>query len=121
MELKMSELEQKIGDDQCRSEEFLAKIEQLESANKQLSAQLDTISIEMKEKDDTIFQLKQSIESLNDAAVKSNDSYESQRNGFVEELNQMNDALKQRGELITKLEDKCKLAAGEAQVCNTLE
>ena len=36
------------------------------------------------------------------------ENYGKQKDGFVEELNKMNDVLKQRGETITRLEEKCQ-------------
>uniref|UniRef100_A0A0P5CW96 GRIP and coiled-coil domain-containing protein n=1 Tax=Daphnia magna TaxID=35525 RepID=A0A0P5CW96_9CRUS len=44
------------------------------------------------------------------------ESYEQQKNGFVEELNKMNDVLKQRGETITRLEEKCQINEKEFKV-----
>lgn len=39
-----------------------------------------------------------------------------QKDGFVEELNKMNDLLKKRGETISKLEQKCQLLDSELKV-----
>ncbi|KAI9555719.1 hypothetical protein GHT06_018234 [Daphnia sinensis] len=44
------------------------------------------------------------------------ENYEQQKNGFVEELNKMNDVLKQRGETITRLEEKCQINEKEFKV-----
>ena len=44
------------------------------------------------------------------------ENYEQQKDGFVEELNKMNDVLKQRGEAITRLEEKCQTNEKEFKV-----
>lgn len=68
---------------------------------------------------DATSQLKcqeEECDSLQAKLAGAEENYGKQRDGFVEELNKMNDVLKQRGETITRLEEKCQTSEKEFKV-----
>ncbi len=124
---------------QQRETNLLDKISTLESQVIQLGVQEKTCSNNQEEYlesiqdlsliphvSDLVSQLKLKDEEKNLLLSKSEamqaqlktleEHYEQQKDGFVEELNKMNDVLKQRGEAITRLEEKCQTNEKEFKV-----
>ena len=81
-----------------------------------MTAQVADLTSLLKLKEDEINTLLSNKENI-EAKLKSlEENYGTQKDGFVEELNKMNDVLKQRGETITRLEEKYQTTEQEFKV-----
>ncbi|EFX90403.1 hypothetical protein DAPPUDRAFT_219999 [Daphnia pulex] len=84
-------------------EEHLESIEDLS-----LTSNVSDLVLQLKLKDEETNLLLSKSEAMQAQLKTLEENYEQQKDGFVEELNKMNDVLKQRGEAITRLEYKCQ-------------
>lgn len=81
-----------------------------------MTAQVADFTSLLKLKEDEINTLLSNKENI-EAKLKSlEENFGTQKDGFVEELNKMNDVLKQRGETITRLEEKYQTTEQEFKV-----
>lgn len=85
-----------------------------------LASQLADVTSELKKKEEDNDMLSLEIKSLQTKLDNSEENYSKQKEGFVEELNKMNVVLKQRGESITRLEEKCQSNEKEFKVFHFL-
>jgi len=81
-----------------------------------LVSQLADVTSELRKKEEDNDMLSLEIKSLQTKLDNSEENYSKQKEGFVEELNKMNVVLKQRGESITRLEEKCQSNEKEFKV-----
>lgn len=81
-----------------------------------LTSQLSDLVSQLKSKDEEKILLFSKSEEMQAQLKTLEEHYEQQKDGFVEELNKMNDVLKQRGEAITRLEEKCQTNEKEFKV-----
>ncbi len=95
---------------------MINKEEQLKSENLSLISQLAEITSQFKSREEENSQLVSRSEDMQAKLKNLEENYGQQKDGFVEELNKMNDVLKQRGEAITRLEEKCQTNEKEFKV-----
>lgn len=88
----------------------------LEVENTSLIAQITELSSLLKLKEEENNLLISNGEKMQTKLQNLEENYGKQKDGFVEELNKMNDVLKQRGEAITRLEEKSQTAEKEFKV-----
>lgn len=81
-----------------------------------LTSQVSDLVSQLKLKDEEKIVLLSKSEEMQTQLKTLEEHYEQQKDGFVEELNKMNDVLKQRGEAITRLEEKCQTNEKEFKV-----
>ena len=81
-----------------------------------LTSQVSDLVSQLKLKDEEKIVLLSKSEEMQTQLKTLEEHYEQQKDGFVEELNKMNDVLKQRGEAITRLEEKCQSNEKEFKV-----
>lgn len=92
-------------------EEHLESIQDLS-----LTSNVSDLVSQLKLKDEETNLLLSKSEAMQAQLKTLEENYEQQKDGFVEELNKMNDVLKQRGEAITRLEEKCQTNEKEFKV-----
>lgn len=97
---------------------FVNKEEELKSENLSLEAQITDLSAQLKSREEENNLLASSNAEMQNKLQNLEENYGQQKNGFVEELNKMNDVLKQRGEAITRLEEKWQTSEKDFKVLN---
>lgn len=95
---------------------FINQVEQTKEENLSLLSQLQTSVPQLKLKEEENNSLISLSEEMQTKLKNLEENYGQQKDGFVEELNKMNDVLKQRGEAITRLEEKCQTNEKEFKV-----
>lgn len=108
MHQKILNLEDKINGEKSN---FLQQIEGLQASkieNQSLSETISEVTQNVTERDEEKAALNMKITSLQNKLEAMDEMYSQQKDGFVEELNKMNIILKQRGEVITQLEEQCQ-------------
>lgn len=106
MHQKILNLEDKINGEKSN---FLQQIEGLQASkieNQSLSETISEVTQNVTERDEEKAALNMKITSLQNKLEAMDEMYSQQKDGFVEELNKMNIILKQRGEVITQLEEQ---------------
>ena len=107
------------------------KLKETEEANRELLLKVEDLENELKALNEKYYDeernpsvqetCKVNGRNLENELQELTEKYEQQRNGFIEELNKMNVALKQRGEMITKLEEQSQISINNLEVCFLLE
>lgn len=107
-----------VLEDQLATEKttFVNKEKELKTENLSLAAQVTDLSALLKSREEENNLLTASNEEMQNKLQNLEENYGQQKNGFVEELNKMNDVLKQRGEAITRLEEKCQTSEKDFKV-----
>jgi len=107
---------EQFAEETSNNDALLHQIGRLEVENQQLSSQLADVHRQNKTKDEEARELHSRYEALKEKYRLLQEGCDQQKKGFVEELNEMNEALKQRGELIAKLEAKYEASVNELKV-----
>ena len=108
MHQKILNLEDKINSEKSN---FMQQIEDLQTfkiENQSLLEKLSDVTLHLKERDEEKASLSLKITTLQNKLETMEETHSQQKDGFVEELNKMNIILKQRGEVITQLEEQCQ-------------
>lgn len=93
------------------------KAEEAAAEKSKLATELVNVTSYLKKKEEENEKLSHEIKELEANLASAEEKHEQQKKGFVEELNKMNVVLKQRGETITRLEEKYQLNEKEFKVC----
>lgn len=94
--------------------------EELKSENLSLHFKVAEFTSQLKSRKEENILLVSKSEEMEAKLKNLEENYGQQKDGFVEELNKMNDVLKQRGETITRLEEKNQTSEKEFKVKNII-
>ena len=117
MHQKILNLEDKINSEKSN---FMQQIEDLQTfkiENQSLLEKLSDVTLHLKERDEEKASLSLKITTLQNKLETMEETHSQQKDGFVEELNKMNIILKQRGEVITQLEEQCQNDNNDFNFC----
>ena len=115
---KVSSLESQLL--QFTEEKNSAINKELKSENLSLHFKVAEFTSQLKSREEENILLVSKSEEMEAKLKNLEENYGQQKDGFVEELNKMNDVLKQRGETITRLEEKNQTSEKEFKVKNII-